>query len=180
MWIKNENYKVTSLSKTIIAIIIISIAFNIASIMFPSSITERYDIAYTIDDGGSSRWYIWESVLQNYSNSTLFNQMIGTGAGTIRHHNHHNAVAHNIIIESLVEIGIVGTFILLIFYIAFFKKALKMKEYVVASSFLGYMIMTMSLSLYSYKPIWNIILLIILLINREYAVRNVNTNIRNH
>jgi O-antigen ligase len=128
---------------------------------------QRYDISFISTDGGAGRLDIWKSILSNYNSSTELKKFFGWGAGTIPYFTYNGEVGHDIWIESLVEIGIIGVMILFIFYYIYFRKACRIREYVVAASFIGYMIMTLSLSLYSYKPIWNIILLIILLKNRK-------------
>ena len=138
----------------------------------PTEVTQRYDVSYTIKDGGAGREEIWKNVLYNYKNSPEFNKIFGWGAGTISYFNNRGMVAHNIWIESLMEIGIIGVIVLLIFYFTYLKKAYTMGEYMIVASYIGYMIMTISMSLYSYKPIWNIIILIIILKNNRYEVGN--------
>jgi hypothetical protein len=172
IWTKSKRLKPASILVIISSIFIIGIIFILALNMLPSIDVQRYNISYTLNDGGAHRIDIWKSILYNYQNSPTFNKIFGWGAGTIRYFTYNGNVGHNIWIESLMETGIVGVSILFIFYFMYFIKACKMREYVVAASFVGYMIMGMSLSLYSYKPIWNIILLIMILKNFEYKLKN--------
>lgn len=172
IWIKHKRFNFSSIIKLLSLIFLLSIFFNIALDILPASVAQRYDTSFTLTDEGAGRWHIWESILYNYKASTEFNKLFGWGAGTIRYFTYSGDVGHNIWIESLMEIGIIGVVILLIFYLTYFKKACKMHEYIAAASFVGYMIMTMSLSLCSYKPIWNVILLIMLLKNGKHEVGN--------
>jgi hypothetical protein len=167
IWIKESRYKFATVFKLNFLFLSIIFFFFISLNMLPDSVSQRYDISFTKNDGGANRFEIWNAILSSYQNLPLINQVIGTGAGTIRHFNYFGTVGHNIWIESLIEIGIVGTVILFIFYFMHLLKAYIMRENVVSASIVGYLIMTMSMSLYSYKPIWNIILLVMLLKNSK-------------
>lgn len=171
-WIKNTKFKFSSIIKVILLIGFIVLLFNFAvSNLLPESISSRLNINFTLNDRGANRFDIWEKVLNNYQSSPSMNKLFGWGAGTIRNFLY-NDVGHNIWIESSMEIGLVGVAILLFLYMSYFIKSCKMHEFVVAASFFGYLIMTMSLSLYSYKPIWNILLIIMLLKNYEYQIKH--------
>ncbi len=170
IWMKTKRFKFSSIVKIISFIFIMGILFNAVLDKLPDKVSQRYVTSFTLADGGAGRSNIWESTLYNYRSSPIFNKIFGYGAGTIRYFNYKGAVAHNIWIESLIEIGLMGTFIFFMFYFIYLKKAYKMKEYVVATSFMGYIIMGLSMSLYSYKPIWNILLLIIILKNSRYKI----------
>lgn len=172
IWMKANNFKMITMIK-VFSLILVTIFFLNTIINFmPTSISQRYALSYTLHDRGSGREDIWQSIIENYENSPEFNKLFGWGAGTIRFFTYNGNVGHNIWLESLIEIGIIGTFILFIFYLIYIKCAYKMREFLPAASFMGYLVMSMSMSLYSYKPIWNIILLIIILKNSKYEVEN--------
>ncbi|WP_181884505.1 O-antigen ligase family protein [Neobacillus piezotolerans] len=176
MRMKDVKKRFSSIAILSVLISILGLIFNFVLNMMPESVANRYDIAFTLRDGGADRWEIWESVINNYRQSPIFNQIFGWGAGTIRYFTYNGNVAHNIWVESLMEIGIFGVFILFVFYLLYFKKSYNLGAYVVASSFLGYMIMGLSMSLYSYKPIWNILLLIIILKNSGFKKDTLQTD----
>lgn len=176
IWMKDKSFKLSSILKLFSLIFLISIFFNITIDLLPESVGERYDTSFTVNDGGASRFGIWESSLNNYEHLPVFYQLFGTGAGTIGHIFIHGGVSHNIWIESLIEIGIIGTGVLFTLYFLYFIKVYKLKEFVVSSSFIGYMVMAMSLSLYSYKPIWNILLIIMILKNNRYEAKSTIKN----
>lgn len=172
IWMKSKGFKFSSVIKLVIFIILLAIILNISLEMLPTTLAQRFDVSYTLGDGGANRLELFESALNAYKTFSGFNKLFGQGAGTIRYFTYSGHVAHNIWIESLIEIGIVGTSILFMFYFLYFKKAWRIKEYVAAASFVGYIIMTLSMSLYSYKPIWNIILLIMIIKNSDETIKN--------
>ncbi len=129
----------------------------------PENITNRFTLEYTLEDNGAGRFRIWEEIIEGFKNSELWNQAFGHGAATVKNFNSRQQVAHNIYIETLIETGVTGILMLLLMYFKYGAMALKLKEGFLVASFTGYMIMTLSMSLYSYKPIWNIMLLIVIL-----------------
>lgn len=167
IWIKKEKVSISFLITLFKIILLMSIFVTASLSLLPESVSERFDISFTINDKGANRGGIWQNILYNYENSPNFNKIFGWGAGTITRLTSTGKVAHNLWIESLMETGIIGTSILFLFYGIFVIKASKLREFVAASSFIGYIIMTMSMSLYSFKPIWNIIFLILILKNRD-------------
>jgi len=168
LWLKSNRIKPKTIS--IMALAFVSITITIIYIFryLPEAIVNRFYISYTIKDRGANRFDIWISIVNNYKNFPFFNLIFGQGAGTILNFTNGNA-GHNLWLEHLLELGFIGLFILIVMYLVFFAKILHLKENVVTSVFLGYILLTMSLSLYSYKPIWNII--IIILIHNNYYDR---------
>lgn|GEM_PF-3059315 len=165
VWFKANRFKLSAICIFLGFISALGALIYYAMNFLPESVAERYALAYTLEDGAAGRSSIWRTLLYNFEQMTGFHKMFGWGAGTITHFTFNGNVAHNVWLEAMVEIGIFGLLILIAFYFVFFIKAVQIKEYAVSAVFVGYMIMTMSLSLYSYKPIWNIILLILILKN---------------
>lgn len=169
---KDIKFTISSLIILLGLIFAMILVFNITLSFLPDTISRRYNPSYTINDNGAHRIDIWISIFENYKNASLFNKIFGSGAGTIKYFTYSGNVAHNIWIEALMEVGVIGLFVLFLLYYTYFQKSCKMKEYVLASSFFGYIVMGMSLSLYSYKPIWNIILLILIVKNNKKKSQN--------
>lgn len=165
--IKGKRLKLSVVLKTILSISVIAILFKSIFGLLPQEITQRYDVAFTINDGGAGRTNVWVDLIDHYSASSIFNKFFGWGAGTIQHFNYGGAVAHNVWIETLIELGILGLFILIYMYFIFIKRSIYLKQYVLVSALIGYLIMTFSMSLYSYKPIWNILILILITKNNS-------------
>lgn len=164
-FVKSNRIKISSIIFIFVFVLIAIVSFKLIINLLPDYITNRYTLSFTIEDGGANRFDIWKTILDNFESTTIFHKFFGMGAGTISHFSLHGKSAHNIWIESMMEIGIIGTIIFFIYYFKHLFKAYKMREYVVFATFIGYIIMGMSMSLSSYKPIWNIILLILILKN---------------
>jgi O-antigen ligase len=94
----------------------------------PESVAQRYDPAYSLKDGAANRSTLWRVVLRNFLDSTVFHKLFGQGSGTIIYFTIGGQVAHNIWLEALIEIGLLGAAVLFAFYFMFFIKALLMKE----------------------------------------------------
>lgn len=128
----------------------------------PENIINRFTLEYTLEDNGAGRFEIWEDIIEKFKDADLWNKVFGYGAATVSNFNSHQNVAHNIYIETLIEMGVVGTVMIFLMYFKYGIMALKLKDGFLVAVYAGYMIMTLSMSLYSYKPIWNIILLIVI------------------
>lgn len=141
----------------IIALVTVGVLF-IVNRYISEDVLLRFSKEYIEADQGAGRFQIWESAIYSYKNFGIFNKIFGSGAATIR--NYTVNVAHNIWLETLVELGIIGLTLLIIMYTLFVKYGFKLKSKVYLASLLGYIVMTMSLSLYTYKPIFTIFMLI--------------------
>ena len=160
----------------VVVILLITVMYFISNILIPGELLSRYTIAYSINDSGAGRIMIWESALYNFANSPFVRQIFGWGPNTIRQFTIGNAVAHNLWIESLLEVGVLGFFVLLLIYYTFVKLSFKHDLFILFSVLLGLIFMTLTLSLYSYKPIWNVFLMILIiyrfnLSNKENQIR---------
>lgn len=172
----NKRHKLLAIVKIIAVIVFLGVLYGLIINVLPENIASRYTYESIIGSGGTGRvrFEIWRIILYRYNILPVFNKVFGNGAGTVRYFAF-DQVAHNIWIENLIEIGLFGTFIFFIYYYVYVMKSIKDKEYVVASSFIGYIIMGMSMSLYSYKPIWNVLLLILII--KNHGIKN-NANKR--
>lgn len=178
LWVRSQKNNLLVTSRFIVISLSLLVIVLLALTILPESITIRYSIAFTVQDGAANRFEIWTIALNIFSSSTSGEMLFGQGAGTFRVFTNIGNVAHNIWIESLLEIGIFGTGLLFMLYYVTLRDALKMKEYVIAATFVGYMVMCLSMSLYSYKPIWNIILLTMLLHKYFIEQQNKHTTVK--
>ena len=166
IWSMRDGFSLKTFAKIVSVILGLILLFVVTLNFLPEEIVNRYNLASVIASGGTGRTDIWVEVKDQYSDFSLINKLFGGGAGTVKFFTD-GEVAHNLWLESFIEVGVVGSVVFIVFYYIFFKKAYQMKEYVVVSSLFGYIVMSLSLSLYSYKPIWNIMLLILILKNSE-------------
>lgn len=172
--------KSNKISKLLLAILIITPLLIILWQFLPEEIKNRFSIEYTMDDGGAGRFEIWKECIEVFKDSYFDQKVFGHGSGTINVLLSGNKVAHNFYIESLLEVGVIGALAAFFMYFQYGKMALKLKEGFLVASYVGYMVMTLSMSLYSYKPIWNIILLIIIVTvyNKSENYNNKSVNNR--
>ena len=142
------------------SVLIVSVAIYFVWDYLPSEITIRFSQEFNEEDQGSNRLIIWESLWNHFKKSDILTQIFGNGVATVGHYAAFQQVAHNILIEALVEMGILGMIAIFIMYLYYGVKSFSNE--LLFPPFVGYMSMCMTLSLYSYKPIWNILLLIII------------------
>jgi len=176
IWVRAQKLKYHVILRLILFISVLVLAVYFIFNMLPVELRERFiPTDGRFIDGADNRFEIWDSILDSFAAFPLANQLFGMGVGTVRHFALEGQVGHNIWLDSLIETGLFGTVFLFVFYFSFFKKAYTLKNHVVASSFFGYMILAMSLSLYRYRPLWNILLLILIIKNHGITedVKNV-------
>lgn len=149
--------------KFFFAVLVILLVVLVFWRYLPEQITNRFTLEYTLEDNGAGRFEIWEDIIAEFKDAELWNQVFGHGAATVKNFNSRQQVAHNIYFETLIETGVTGILMLLLMYFKYGAMAFKLEEGFLVASFTGYMIMTLSMSLYSYKPLWNIVLLIVIL-----------------
>lgn len=157
---QNSENIIKKILTIVICIIIIIMIYIIAINILPENISTRFSLKYTIADGGAGRFNYWKRAIDIYKESSLFNQVFGYGAATIKHVT--GFVAHNLWIEILLDLGLLGVIVTVIFYLNYIKLSLKEKNTYYASVFIGYIIMSIALSLTTFKPQWNLMMLIFL------------------
>lgn len=135
-------------------------------------ITERYTTAYLQQYGTVGRTNIWQYLLDKYAHSNLLRQILGYGYGTTHLVNemagvssHH--VAHNLYIDNLISAGFLGVLTQVCFQISCLKSARRANKPIAICTFLGYIAMCMSLSMTSYKPLWALVIMIMIYENEE-------------
>ena len=131
--------------------------------ILPKELTRRFSVEFTKEDRGAQRFDIWEGKMEAYMSFNFLHQLLGYGGGTVLFFKPVESVAHNVWIESLIEYGLIGTILILSMYLYYIIQAFKLKEKYLFGTIIGYMVMMLSLSLYSYKPIWTVLLLTILI-----------------
>lgn len=131
----------------------------------PEEITIRFSSEFNEEDQGSHRIEIWESLLKHFANRPFSGQLFGTGASTVVLYSAYNYVAHNVFIEALAEMGALGLILIGGMYMYYGVQAWREKRTFVFPAFVGYMIMCLTMSLYNYKPIWNLLLIIVISFN---------------
>jgi len=140
----------------------------IANRYISMDVLTRFTKEFNETNQGAGRLEIWESAMMSFSEFNIFNKFFGVGSATIQYYTYTAHVAHNLWIETLVELGVLGLVMLSVMYSIFIKYGFKLKSKIYLASLLGYIAMTMTMSLYTYKPIFTIFMLIAMSYKQEF------------
>lgn len=143
----------------ITGILLLILISNLLKFLSPE-IAQRFTLKNVQESGGTGRTDIWKYYLNVFDESPALRKIFGYGSGTVL--NLYEKVPHNNWIQLLIENGIVGEIIFVLLIISFLKTAYKNNNIYLFSVLIGYIGLTISLSLFSYKPLWGIMLIILL------------------
>lgn len=157
------NKQKSNMPKKIIIIIILGVVAYLATLFLDENVLQRFSSDTLRESDGTGRFTLWNEGLKAYNEFPFFRQLIGYGTATakdltyIYSFSHHN-VMHNMFIENLLEIGIVGMILYVLHIKSFFEVAIKERE-IFLFSVLGCMfVLSLSTSIYAFKPYWNIMI----------------------
>lgn len=132
--------------------------------LLPNDLLSRFEISNIIQGRASKRFDIWENSFYIFKYSNTFNKLFGFGAGTIQtifgSLINLKVVAHNIFIEQLLEVGIFGLLLYMLFIFHTVKKSVKEQDYFSTAVIIGFIVLSLSTSLYGFKPYWNAIIFV--------------------
>lgn len=152
----------TALVTVIVALLLLRYYKNILMLISPQ-VAERFTKAFIQNYKGVNRTDLWLYILGQFKDSSFLRQIFGYGTGTVYIVNEFtHQVAHNLWLDHLIGNGIVGLFIFAGMQICFLREAFKSKDVVLISTYIGLLTMCLTLSLVSYKPIWNCMMMIMI------------------
>lgn len=153
--------KSNNMSARVTVLLMISFIILIAVMLFmPDEIMQRYNLSYTLNDGAAGRFDIWRDLWKRYHDFDFWQKWFGFGAANVRLASTYHKVAHNLWLETLIELGIFGFVGLILIHSYFIIKSWKSKDKLYFATLIGYEVMAMSMSLYTYKPMFAIFLMI--------------------
>lgn len=174
--IKHNVNPATIMIVAIIFVIVMIFGESILTLVAPR-VLARYTLEYVENYRGLNRTDLWFNLLDVYAQSSFFRQLFGYGVNTVWIvETLSNNVAHNVWLEHLIANGLVGMISLIIMQWLFFRTALRTKDLVLISTYVAMMAMCFTLSLVSYKPIWNTMIMIMIADRRRYKSLNNNLN----
>ena len=158
-----KNVRPSTVFITITVIVLGYVFYQDILMLISPKVARRFSLEYIQNYRGTNRTDIWLHLLEKYKNSSLFRQIFGYGTGTVYLVNTAtNQVAHNLWLDHLIGTGFVGLVVFVGMQIRFLKEAIKSRDVVLISSFIGLLTMCLTLSLVSYKPIWNCMMMIMI------------------
>lgn len=151
----------------ILAFIVLIVVANVLIDYLPSNLQARFTIADVVSDGGSGRLEIWSNGIDLYSKSSIFRWIFGYGTATTKYcfkffHYSQVNVMHNMYLETLLELGIVGLALYVLAVFKFTQSAFFLKDKFSFAVIVCMIIMSLSTSIYTFKPYFNIMLYIII------------------
>lgn len=171
LFIYNKNSK-NKLSKNINIILVILFILLLSVVLFnflPKTLIARFNIINAIVSGGTGRRSIWEQGIKLFSESSLSRKMFGQGTGAItailivyEYNSYRNFVMHNIFLETLVELGIIGLVLYISNIYSFVKKSYRFEDKFSFCVLAGMIVLSLTTSLHTFKPYFNIMLFIII------------------
>lgn len=157
---RNSRHFLRNILLTVIVMFLAVVVFDIVLSFLPEAVAVRYSWDYIAEKGTTGRTMIWDTLLEHFSQDSIGRMLFGHGFGTCRLVNTFKGyVAHNLYLDNLITLGIVGTVLQVISQCMVAWHLIKHREYGLFAAYIGMIGMCMSLSLVSYKPIWNVMLL---------------------
>ena len=160
---------ILSFKKKMFVIVTIAGFIVLINVFLPKQLLARFSFSNVIASQGTGRFDIWEKGIEVYKDLGVFNKIFGIGTGTIttvlrvfQYHVFHNYVMHNIFLETLVELGIIGILIYIINIFKFVSTSHKLDDKFSYCVLLSMIALSMSTSLHTFKPQFNILLFIII------------------
>ena len=151
---------------------------NVILLLLPESLSDRFTIESILETGGSGRVILWQQAWKVFISADWLRKIFGYGAGTVQtlfsqYDFEKVNVVHNMFLETLVELGIVGFLLYTSAIIAFLVLAVKNRDKFAFFVMLGMIIMSLSTSIQAFKPYFNVWLFTVL-------VQNVNRDKQNN
>lgn len=161
--LKEGRLQISTLVLIIIGILLVIYLYQPILSLLPESVAIRFTPEYIAEHGSTGRSEIWAYLLGRFRDSNVFRTLFGYGFGTVAYLNEYNhLVAHNLWIEHLLAVGVIGECLFVAMQIAYIRAAWKTHDAYIISAYAGYLIMMMSLSLLTYKPVWNCMIMILI------------------
>ena len=146
-------------------VVALAAGFIIATNYVSTDIMERFSINAVLASGGTGRFTIWKDTINTYLKAEIGRELGGFGAATsltvakIAHYQRVN-VTHNVFLENLIELGAVGLLLYITYVLDFVRYAIKKGDLFSFAVMIGFIAMSMSTSIETFKPYWNIMIFI--------------------
>lgn len=150
-------------------IIVAIFCFEFILTKLPADVAKRFSWDYISQTGTVGRMKIWRDLLAHFCDDNILRMLFGHGYGTTIVVSQLNKVAHNLYLDNLVTLGIAGLLLQIITQVYVIYELHRQKAAVLLGTYIGMLVMCLSLSLVAYKPIWNIMLFTLI---QRYCVKD--------
>ena len=154
----------------VIAFMSVILFCNVIIDYLPTELSARFSINDVVSSGGSGRTELWEQGIDVFSRSTFLRRMVGNGTATTMYifsyyqYSRVNVV-HNMFLEVLLELGVLGLILYAISILKFVKESFRFYDKYTFAVFICMIVMSLSTSIYTFKPYINIMLFAIIMLN---------------
>ena len=149
---------------------VLFIAAYVAMSLIEKDILLRFTLSEIEESNGTGRYDIWDAALNAFDRSDILRELCGYGTGTARDITFlpefsfpRHSVIHNMFIENLLEAGVFGVVLYICHVFSFFGMALKRRDVFCVAVMVCMIVLSLSTSIYTFKPYWNIMLFILCL-----------------
>lgn len=153
-------------AKKIVMIAVIGLILYIGIESLSDILQDRFTVESVLESGGSHRIDIWLQGLDLFANAPMFRKIFGYGIATTIYNFESGGYAianvmHNMFLESLVEIGILGLILYFTMVFSFLRRAYKNHDKFSFGVMICMIVMSLSTSISAFKPYLNIMIFIL-------------------
>lgn len=153
--------------KTVLLLAVLTVGVFVIFSFLPAPVQQRLSIKNIVKYNGSERFQIWSEGIEMFFRYPLRSKLVGTGTATVRrafaqYGYFRGHVMHNMFLETLVELGAVGFAFYSAAIGAFSISALRFKDKFAVAVMATMVVLSLSLSIYTFKPYFNIMLFIVI------------------
>ena len=153
-------YAMRKIFTVAVVLIVVALSFEFILGLLPESVSVRFSLEYLEEKGTVGRGKTWAFLWNYFKESNMLRMLFGNGYGTTSLINEiKHRVAHNLYLDNLITLGIVGLVLQLANQGMVLHIFRKHKKYELMGAYIGMMGMCMSLSLMACKPLWNMVLI---------------------
>ena len=170
-FMSNKGFSIGYLFKLIGIAILIIIIFVVVIRFMPESLQDRFSLQNVINSQGTGRIAIWAEGIRVFNDSPIIRKVVGYGTGSVttmvrilEYGKDRGYAMHNIYLEYLLELGLAGLLLYIVSIVSFVKKASSFTDKFSFSVIISMIVLSLSTSLHTFKPYFNIMLFIIIMI----------------
>lgn len=168
--LSDSKHRVRNVALVILLIAVFFILFDLILAQIPQDVAKRFTWDFIAEKGTTGRTRIWDTLISHFSRDSIPRMLFGHGYGSTPVVNTRNSlVAHNLYLDNLITLGIIGLLLQLLSQATVLRILLRSKQLSLVGAYIGMMFMCLTLSLMAYKPLWNMMLMAFIIDTRSRA-----------